>query len=233
MNNKLRLKTRSLVAIIFFLVALMMTNSNAAIITDEDFENGATGWSDNSTEHGGSHFTRHLGRFGWDRSNEVSKDFTLSGTQTQVNIRFDFYEIDSWDWDEYFDVEIDGNNVVHDQYRFRYFDDPALADPLPPQNIPWVGDNSLFDTIGYAGHTDQMLRYNIVYNTTGTNLNVKFSANLGTGVWDESWGIDNVYITDNSTQPVPEPSTLLLVGFGITGIICYMRRRKKVSPSRS
>jgi hypothetical protein len=187
-----------LVLLVLLLVVMVKANSsNAALITDEDFENGATGWSDNSTEHGGSHFTRHLGRFGWDRSNEVSKDFELSGTQTQVSISFDFYEIDSWDWESFY-VYIDGNNVVSDQYNYRYFDDPVLADPIPPQDVPWVGNNSLFDTMGYAGHTDQVLRYTIVVDTTSTNINVKFATNLGTGVWDESWGIDNVIITDNS-----------------------------------
>ncbi len=194
-----KLKISSILIVLLLSTIAMVTNSNAAVITDENFENGATGWSDNRTEHGGIHFTRFLGRFGWDRSNEVSKDFELSGMQTQVSISFDFFEIDSWDWETFY-VYINGNIVVSDQYNYKYFNDPVYADPIPPQDVPWPGDAVWWGTFGFAAHTDQTLRYNLVINTTSTNINVKFATNLGTGVWDESWGIDNLIITDNATS---------------------------------
>jgi opacity protein-like surface antigen len=81
--------------------------AHAATIGSEDFETGASGWSDNKTEDPGANsggFTRHLGRHGAGAT--TSKTFTLTGTQSSVTVAFDFYRLDSWDG-EFFSATFD------------------------------------------------------------------------------------------------------------------------------
>jgi probable HAF family extracellular repeat protein len=47
-------------------------------------------------------------------------------------------------------------------------------------------------------------------------------------IWDESWGIDNVRITENYDMPaVPEPCTILLLVTGLTGLIIAKKKEVK------
>ena len=72
--------------------------AHAGVVAFEDFEGSVTGWTNLSVADPGPNgggFTKFLGRNG--RGETSSKTFALSGTQTAVNIAFDFYRIDSWD----------------------------------------------------------------------------------------------------------------------------------------
>ena len=72
------------------------------LVSSEDFQSGATGWSDNTTETSNPFLTRFLGR----HSNEAGlqntyKTYTLSGTQDYTILTFDFYRLDSWDTEQF------------------------------------------------------------------------------------------------------------------------------------
>jgi hypothetical protein len=41
----------------------------------------------------------------------------------------------------------------------------------------------------------------------------------------EGWYIDDVLLTDGETPPVPEPSTLILLGTGLLGAGAVLRKR--------
>ncbi len=187
------------------------------IVTDEDFENGATGWSNNRTKKTAKDnpvFTEFLGDFfGPDEENRtVSKTFPLSGTQTDVKIRFDFYEIDSWD-NEVLSLFIDGSTVpvISDPFHVLIFEDPELATPLQ--------DPPLAD-YGFFGWSDQTYRYELTVPTTATSLELMFDFGLNSGP-DESAGLDNVYI-----EEIPEPTAATLLGMGLA--LSYTTKRRCV-----
>ena len=183
------------------------------VVADEDFEGGATGWSNNATRNTQPAFTEFLGVFhGPDEADRtVSKTFALSGAQTGVTIEFDFYEIDSWD-SEVMSLFIDGSNVpvISDTFHVGNYDDPALATPLqgpPPTNL------------GFFGSADQTYRYSLSVPTTATSLELMFDFGLNSGP-DEGAGLDNVFIME-----VPEPTAAVLFGLAMACLGWQRRRR--------
>jgi len=195
---------------------------NATLITDEDFESGAYGWNNNLTTYGGTTFTTFLGRNGGSvGAQSLYKDFTLTGNQTEVAISFHFYEIDSWDY-EWFYIYINDTVVRQDQYKHN-------VEEAPIGTVDLFGGASSPDTdYGFTNWADQGIGYSFNYATTDINLRLGFGTTLDQSIGDESWGIDNVLITDNyNTAPVPEPATMFLLGTGIIGMAGVMRRKTK------
>ncbi len=107
------------------------------------------------------------------------------GTQTGVVVNFDFYQIDSWD-NENFSVYIDDVQVADDVYSHGGLENPPNATSLDPTNADRV----------FNAWADQRFRYEFTVPTTATNIKLGFGSTLNSGLTDESWGIDNVLITD-------------------------------------
>ncbi len=201
-------------------IGLFSATSHAVVITSEDFEGGALGWSQNTSTTGNSTFTRFLGRFGGTGGAEtVFKTYALSGVQTQVTIDFDFYEIDSWDEEE-FRVFVDGMAVERDRYSWRR--DDGIYHGLPKL---FPADDGHTD-YGFGNFPDQGIAYQLVIATTASSLRLGFGSTLNQDITDEAWGIDNIQIVDDSpvSPAVPEPTTLALIGLGLAGL--GLRRRK-------
>jgi len=91
-----------------------------------------------------------------------------------------------------------------------------------------------FTNYGRAYWDDQVVGYSFTYATTDTNLRLGFGTSLDENVLytgeicldNESWGIDNVLITNNSAAPAPEPATMLLFGTGLAGLVITKKRKR-------
>ncbi len=194
---------RMSINLIVTLFALLATNVSATLITSEDFNSGATGWSDNRTSLiAGDKVLGGFYLFG--AGVETQKTFTLSGNQTAVDIDLDFWKGDSWD-NERFYIYADGHLLFQQSYLYD--------------------DGTQITGQTHANWHELLVPISLSYNTTATSLTLRFTSNLNQSSNDEWWAIDNVVINANTSPQVPEPSTLAIYSLGIVGLVA--RRFKK------
>lgn len=155
----------------------------------ENFESGAVGWSDNTTESA-SELTQFLGRFGGTGGNEgVSKtyDFGIANANKQIIIEFDMYEIDSWDG-ELFRIFINNNIFISNQLWVDGYA-PYVAN----------GDRDLGSKTSTEQFTDwggeDIHHYNLLAQLDEFGkVKLGFGSTLNESLINESWGIDNISI---------------------------------------
>ena len=181
-----------------------VTVGGKAVIAAEDFEAGAQGWSDGTTTDGGAAFTTFLGRFGGG-GEQTSKSFAVTDGADQVEITFDFYELDSWDGDagDRFAVSINGGEIVSEDFFHagragRDGNDPAASGRTGA--VSWSiapatdGQSSLGFTSGPA-YTDQIHQVTLLLDNPGADFTLGFGSTLDQEIDDESFGIDNLVVT--------------------------------------
>ena len=177
--------------------------ARAQLLHSEDFEGGATGWSNNSTEAAAAAdpiFTEFLGRFTGNGSIVTEKSFGVGSAGRCLEIGFDFYQIDSWDGESFL-VEIDDELVVADSFPWADYDAPPLATAYQETRAQR----------GFSGWGDRTFRYTIPWYSTSASVKLGFGSGLDQAVNDESFGIDNLTITavpcaDSDADGVPDPA---------------------------
>jgi hypothetical protein len=157
----------------------------------EDFEDKTKDWV--RIHNGGTASTRFLGRF----ANEINSnktdfvnktfDFGIENAGKAITIKFDFYEIDSWDG-ESFNVYVNGNTVFTKQHWI--------------DSYYWLtsdGGTSLTinDTYGWGNEEKHQVTISATLDSNG-KVRLGFSSTLDGNIKDESWGVDNIQIVRNS-----------------------------------
>ncbi len=202
--------TKTLLYTILFSLFILPIQAAPIVVTNENFETAATGWNVTTREYDAS-LSYFLGRFGGTGgAQSVYKTFTLAAPSI-VTIQFDFYEIDSWDGEQ-FRVFINDAVVIAAPIRQSYNDSVTNAVALT---------DGLSHIAYSSGWTDQKFRFTLTYDATTTNLKLGFGSTLDQAIADEAWGIDNLMITANA----PEPTTWLLCCFGLVGIVIRKIRK--------
>lgn len=180
-------------------VVINVTDANDApdlqgwtLVSSEDFEGGASGWSDNTTETN-TFLTRYLGRHSLEGgTQDTFKTYALSGTQDYTMLSFDFYRLDSWETEQ-FRIFVDDVMVFNDTFTAAY---KVIADGSLG-SVSWTVQeiSGAATNIAYASQTDQMMRFTLrVDNNAAGSIKLGFSSNLNSAVSNESWGVDNIDI---------------------------------------
>ena len=167
----------------------------ADIVTRSDnFEDGSTnGWSNTSVHDGGAEASKFLGRIGGSNGEEATSktyDFGIENANKVVEISFDFYELDSWDW-EYLKVFVDGDIVSNTRYHVH-------ANEAG-------GEKFSSNVEGTAVYLDT--KHTITLKATldeNGEFTLGFGSTLNQDINDESYGIDNIVITTSSVNPVSD-----------------------------
>ena len=153
----------------------------------------------------------------------VEKTFSYPGyANNEVELEFDFYEIDTWDYEKFIvtlnDVQVIEDSFVHDNHPvFNDSNDTGqylqqiIGNPTDnSNNAYWQGD----ETYHYKLKTklDSSGNLKVRFSTRGlttadedyyyTNNGVKVtnSSGIAQNLNDESWGIDNVHIKLKETN---------------------------------
>jgi len=185
-----------------------------SVITEEfeDFETEAIGWSDNKrtevSDDGTDEIpvTNFLGNFLIGSS--TNKTFSFPDyANNEVEIEFDFYEIDTWDYEKFI-VKLNGETFVDD--NFIHDDHPYLTDAKDTGE----GLQAVASQTDYRNQNDERYHYKLKTKLDANgDLNIDFSTrglveddfgyngwSFAQGITDESWGIDNVHVKVKETN---------------------------------
>lgn len=190
------------------LAGLIAAPAHSAVVFQDDFSLG-NGWSDNRLTTiaplGGESIMGGYNLFGAGVTS--SQTFALSGTQTTVDIAFRLYRFDSWDG-EYFELYVDGGL----EYSRQFSQYAAAPD-----------ETTFYAAGGPYNIRDSFVDVLINYATTATSITIAFTSTLNQNPADESWGIDNYVLSDDTVAggSVPAPGT---VGMLLLGLEALRRR---------
>ncbi len=147
-----------------------------------------------------SSFMGNIG--GSDGEQSVSKIFAVPNNLSEVTIEFDFWEVDSWNGEDFI-IFVNDEEVARENFNENSSDgDHTYSTPLSDQSNYFVGN---------PNHTEQVHRFSITVPVTGQALKIGFGSTLDQEVSDESWGIDNLKVTatqsidsfvNNGSQPL-------------------------------
>lgn len=215
-------------------LALCAISLPAAVIYSENFESVAAGTppavysgSNIAVESTGgfSAFgfgSQHLRNSG---SGAPSTVLSLSGLapHNTLTVSFDLIVWDSMDAGKVFNVSLDGSTLIGGVDTSNYGPSDAFAGPgtlvsgsATGFSLPNFGNNGQFRDQGR-----RIVNLNLAHSASTLTLNFFYSGVGVTGGSDESWGIDNIVISDNNPAPtsgVPEPSTLALAGLALAAV---------------
>ncbi|MFN4201812.1 MAG: Hint domain-containing protein [Tabrizicola sp.] len=181
----------------------------------EEFDGGATGWSNNSTTPvAGAGDV--LGRFAG-TSGVISKSYDLGPGSKNVAIQFDLYIIDSWDannpsWSsgrgDGFRIQINGQEIAFELFQFgTTFDNPRSSTVTVDGVTYTITFTPVTTNVNITGATfpDELWRVDIsASGYTQPTLTIGLASETNQAVSDESWAIDNFDITATT---VPDSST--------------------------
>ncbi|MBY5933018.1 Hint domain-containing protein [Tateyamaria omphalii] len=171
--------------------------SDSTTIFEDDFESGASGWSDNSTETDPD-LGSSLGRFGaGDGLVATERTFELGADSEEVQVEFDALLLDSWDGED-FVITLNGEEV-----RISHL----AGDTSSPASQSFVGADGATYTIdftntqtGELGYTsggsvsnsqDTIMNVVITITDAPAELTVGFGSTLNSSIANESFAIDN------------------------------------------
>lgn len=179
------------------------------LVSSENFESGATGWSNTLTENGGTYLTNFLGRHSQEAGVQSTyKTYTMTGTQDYTVITFDMYKIDSWDGESF-------KIFVNDSVVFNVaLNQSTFASPV--DGVSGAVSYTVTDTTPYlanfafASYNDQIMHFTLtISNAAAANLKLGFSSTLDQATSDESWGVDNINIYEVKTGGSPGPYSIV------------------------
>lgn len=203
------------------------TPSNPSIVIsstpvyDNNFE-GTVGseWSSTSTDITPRGSRRLLGQFG---SETVNLALDSLPSHTQATVSFDLFIIRSWDGNrsdaygpDIFNLSVAGGQTLL-QTTFGnpnadFYSGQAYPDAYPGGQNPGLAGAKESNTLGYRfgrsinnffqGYPlDSVYRLDFSFLHTDNSLQLNFSASLTEGIGDESWGLDNVKVSVETTLP--------------------------------
>ncbi|MDQ8187408.1 hypothetical protein, partial [Pelagicoccus sp. SDUM812002] len=171
-------------------------------IDKESFDEGATGWTDNTTSVIDGVPGSFLGPFAKSAQPSTQKTFSMAGNNAnQATVTFGFLRIDSWDT-ENFRVYLNGNRVIDVPFSGQEVVDP-ISGTSSFGNIRYewlmVPVPGSYKNFHGRGWNDQAFKVRIVATATATEpiastLTVGFGSTLNSGAHDESFGIDTLSI---------------------------------------
>ena len=176
----------------------------------ENFDAGATGWTNNTTSTLLGVSGKYLGPYANGSSPSTEKTFPTGGSNGNITtVSFTFHRLDSWDG-ENLKVMVDGNVVLQQAFKTKEYTAPLVGSSLfgfveySWTITPVLGGYRNF--YGNSGWLDQSFNVVITATSTGgvpaSSITVGFASTLDQAASDEAFGIDDVKISDPLAEQI-------------------------------
>jgi hypothetical protein len=213
--------------------------SQAVVVYQQDFQSAVgSEWSHTTREDTPTPYPfgprSFLGQFGNDT---VSLNLSGLMPHDSLLLQFDLYLIRSWDGssagttydygNDAFKVAVGGGPVLLDETFSN--GNPAGQSYGPAPSNPYYTGAAETYSLGYVFNDgiqqtsqvmDSVYRLSFAFAHTTDLLTLNFSGYGLQGLDDESWGLDNVYVS-----AIPEPAIAPMLGLGVLALAWRMRRR--------
>ncbi len=150
-----------------------MTGGGWTLLSQDDFEGSAGGWSPNTITACGS-YGKILGGYNtFGTGNTATRTFAVLPAHTDIRVKLDFIRIDSWDGENGW-LQIDGGQVW-------------VKNGQHANGAPVCGSGS-------SGWNEEKWPVDHSMKHAAASLTVKVGSSLDSAPSDESWGMDNASV---------------------------------------
>ncbi len=192
--------------------------ANGTLIYEDDFDDGAAGWSPATTDNTDPFFGSVLGRIQGTANAtdiEVRRTFDLDDSFDDAVIEFDFHRIDSWDNEE-FQIYANGDEI----FSQAFFPSTAVGGSNTitlggvTYNVTLTSTGDAAQNGYWSGQTwttDQTFRVRIEVENAPDTLELGFGSTLNQALSDESYALDNFAIVSTNDTTI-DPTTFTSTG---------------------
>ena len=160
---------------------------------------------------------------------------TLSGlaTHTGLTLDFDYLSLQSMDGSAYGPdgvlIYLDGNPI----FNHTFSNWPGnYQDYCPPTFSGFCAERTGADennTLGYTFVGDAVYQLALTVAHTNSTAVFSFTAYTNQDWTDEGMGFDNISVTAEGVETVPEPASMVLLATGLAGVFGVVRRTRRAA----
>lgn len=179
--------------------------------------------------------------------NTVTLTLNSLPTHDTISLAFLFAAIDSLDGTglfpagDFFKIVFDGTTLFSESFanalpsQIQSYVPPAGVELARHVDLGFSGPGGFYTDSAYDFGADPLFA-NFAHTNSSATIDFFIFGPGNQDLADESWAMDNLQVSVTTRAAVPEPSTLILFGFGTVGLMiygCRLRRRigSKLGPA--
>jgi hypothetical protein len=175
--------------------------------------------------------------------NTVTLTLSSLPTHDTISLAFLFAAIDSLDGTgsfpagDFFKIVFDGTTLFSESFanavpsQIQSYVPPAGVELARHVDLGFSGPGGYYTDSAYDFGADPLFA-NFAHTNSSATIDFFIFGPGNQDLADESWAMDNLQVSVTTRAAVPEPSTLILFGFGTVGLMMYGYRQRRRTGSK-